>query len=156
MTIDERTLDARLDALPRSSQVPESVWQSVASRLNTAPRHRRPLATIAALAAALALAVLVVREPDPAAPGAPVIRAEAQAMRQQAEWQGLDEGAIENGGLAEARRVNQEAIGELERAIESDPGNPLLIDLLAQARLRQSELVYLAAEGGTAAIAWNI
>jgi len=44
--------------------------------------------------------------------------------------------------LMQAWQENQNAIAELEQALERDPGNGLLLEFLAEARLRQAQLIH--------------
>lgn len=150
MTIDDRTLDARLADLPQAVESPPEPWLEIERRLQGPRRPRwRAAGAAAAIAASLALAILLVDRPETQSPAETIITAEAQAMREQAPE--FPAGTDFNAALAEAWDTNQMAIAELEAAIEDHPDHPMLIEFLAQARLRQSNLVYLAAVGGTVA-----
>lgn len=150
MTIDNRTLDARLADLPRAVEPPPGPWLGIEKRLHARRRPRwRVAGTAAAIAASLALAIVVVDQPETHSPAATIITAEAEAMREQAPAHPAGTGF--NAELAGAWNTNQMAIAELEAAIEDHPDHPMLIEFLAQARLRQSNLIYQAAVGGAAA-----
>lgn len=159
MTLDDRTLDQRLAALPRRAEPEAYSWQAIEARL--APRRARwpsGFAAGLAVAASLAIALLVVRPLDVAPPGvgALVISAEIQAMQNQVNWDDAPRIDVINGGLSSAWDENQQAIAELERALARNPDNTMLIDFLAQARLRQSELIHQATVGGTVAQTWSL
>lgn len=152
MTIDDRTLDARLADLPQAVESPPEPWLEIEKRLQGPRRPRwRAAGTVAAIAAslALALAILLIDRPETRSPAETIITAEAEAMREQAPE--FPAGTDFNAELADAWATNQMAIAELEAAIEDHPDHPMLIEFLAQARLRQSNLVYQAAVGGTVA-----
>ena len=139
----DEELDRRLSALVREAEPAASVWAGIESRIE---RPRRRYAAPLALAAAVVLAVVIsVVQWGPEAPGAlsdparVFVQAEAEAMRRAAP--------VETGGLvdalplADAWAENQTAIEELEAALERDPDNRLLLDFLAEARLRQVQLL---------------
>jgi hypothetical protein len=46
-----------------------------------------------------------------------------------------------SGPLEEAWQDNQVAIEQLEQALQGDPDNPLLLEFLSEARLRQARLI---------------
>lgn len=138
----DRALDRRLDALVRHVPSPDALWPGIDERI----RHRRSrtpalaaAATIAVIAVAAAL--LVPRAPEP---GVTAMRAlierEAQALRAGAPASLLPAMWQPPVTIAPAWRDNQAAIAELEAALERDPDNPLLLEFLAAARLRQAEL----------------
>lgn len=150
MTIDNRTLDARLADLPRVVESPPEPWLGIEERLHAPRRPRwRVAGAAAAIAASLALAIVVVDQPETQGPAATIITAEAEAMREQAPARPAGTGF--NAELADAWDTNQMAIAELEAAIDHHPDHSMLIEFLAQARLRQSNLIYQAAVGGAAA-----
>jgi len=143
----DQSLDRRLAALTRAHAPDPALWHGIEGRL---PPHRRSRRlAIAAAVGGLALIVATLtaqlqREPllDP---GRMTVDAEAQALRAlepesiPAAW---TEAAA---GLESAWHDNQAAIAELEQALERSPGNRLLLDFLAQARLRQARLIGQAA-----------
>lgn len=149
MNITDKELDRRLAALPRETDTPEALWPIIEQRI--AHRHRRTwLGGIAAAVLLGVLAALIANHfrdfqqfdlQGTASLAATVIAAEVEAMGRAAPDPGNDlfEGGA--GSLESAWNVNQNAIDELERALKNNPGNRLLLDLLARARLRQSELV---------------
>jgi hypothetical protein len=153
MTLSDRELDRRLAALPRHTETPSQHWQVIAARLDTPARRWPPMATAAiGIAACLALALLVV-DPDAGVhsdTAAFIVATEIQAMRTQAS------GIEQSGGrltteMSGAWEQNQDAIDELEHALARHPDNPMLIDFLAQARLRQHQLIQQAKAGGALA-----
>lgn len=154
MNIDERTLDTRLADLPRVVEPPREPWLEIEKRLQIKRRPRWPaFGAAAAIAASLVLALLVVDRPETQGPAATIITAEAKAMRKQAPAR--PPAAVVDPELAAAWDTNQMAIAELEAAIEDHPDNPMLIDFLAQARLRQSTLIHEATVGGAVAPIWS-
>lgn len=149
MSVTERELDRRLDALTRRSDAPEALWSAIERRL----ARRRPWMAPAAAAAAVCLAVLAgllvtddsLQPPDRSVMEPPILetmaRAEMGVMRRSAPDQVA--ALLEAGGpgLMQGWAVNQAAIGDLETALDARPGNRDLLDQLARARLRQSGLV---------------
>jgi hypothetical protein len=153
MTLEDTELDRRLSALPRQTDIDQRHWQAIEARLQAPPRRwPRFMAAAAGIAACLAVALLLVDQASlPSGNDASVvIAAEISAMRAQAagleaDWDGQD---LE---MAGAWDENQDAIEELERALARHPDNPMLMDFLAQARLRQAQLVQQATAGGALA-----
>lgn len=154
----ERDLDGRLDALTHHCDPDPVVWSAIEARLdreNQAETHRAPpsarrrgwaagLAFAASLTGALALGLALLQSPGGPGGSAPVARAfqmEQTAMRAVAPepLPALLPDAPES--LMAAWAENQAAIDELERALQRDPENRLLLEFLAQARLRQARLV---------------
>lgn len=156
----DATLDARLDALTREATPPAAAWSGVVERIRAEDgnRHRGRAGRIGALAAAAAVvavvAVSVVRQ-MPAGPGDAIdagrvlVQAEAEAMRRAAPV--ATGGLVDAMPLAAAWAENQTAIEELEAALDRDPDNDLLLEFLAEARLRQVRLLNsgLALDGRT-------
>lgn len=153
MTLTDHELDLRLEALPRAVDTPREPWDGIKRRLQPARPWFGRISAAAALAASVTLAVLVVESPEPTrdSPAAVVISAEVEAMRSQSGVRNLPVSPHINGGLAGAWEANQDAIDELEAALDNHPDNPMLIQFLAQARLRQSDMITEAAVGGAAA-----
>jgi hypothetical protein len=159
MTIDDRSLDQRLAALPRQSEPNEQTWSTIEARL----KSRRTgwtgrLAAGLAVAASLALVVLVSRTPDtqPIDFGAQVVQAEIAAMQHQVSWTDVPASDTVNAGLVSAWEENQQAIEELESALARNPDNLMLMEFLAQARLRQSELVHHATADRAVTETWSL
>lgn len=143
--LSDPELDRRLAALPTESVPDPALWAGIEARL--APRRRTRLWAVAASAGGLALALaalmpMLQREPL-ADPGQIAIRAETRAL--QALEPAVQPTGISNAGLEGAWQDNQAAIAELEQALERTPGNRMLLDFLAQARLRQARLLGQAA-----------
>ncbi len=145
MTISDQELDRRLAALTRTSDAPESLWHRIEPRLS---RRRWPSLVAAGFGiAAMLVAALVVfeqSEPDSAPALHIMVSAEAEAMRRQAPTAPWPL-PTSNKGLNAAWEENLAAITELEQALKRNPGNTLLLEFLVRARLRQSELINLAA-----------
>lgn len=154
MRIDDRELDRRLAALPRVTDAPEALWPGIERRLGARGYRIRTGAVAAALLAALAgwLWFQPGLTPHVADPAAVAFAAEADRMgvgAPEVTWIALDE------DWHQAWRDNEAAILELERALEQHPGNALLLDFLAQARLRQSRLINQAMAGGAVEFEWR-
>lgn len=140
MTIDDRELDRRLGALPRETDADESLWPGIERRLRPARRWPAAAAAVAAIgfgAVVVALSLLEAGAPLRPSPA----QREAAAMRAAAP-DALAVARIDNSQpLMAAWRDNQAAIDQLERALESDPDNRLLLEFLSEARLRQARLI---------------
>lgn len=142
MNSDDHDLDRRLDALARHAQPDVAVWQQIASRIDR-PRHRPLLAAAAALAvfAVVAGIVLVDRPERPSTPMQTLVTQEAAALRASAPSRSLSAGFLPPAAIDHAWNENRTAIAELEAALQRDPDNRMLLDFLAQARLREAELL---------------
>jgi len=142
MRPDDQELARRLDALTRHAQPDEAVWQQIASRIDRS-RHRPLPAAAAALAvfAVVAGIVLVDRPERSSSPMQTLVTREAAALRASAPTRSLPAGFQPPAAVDEAWIDNQTAIAELEAALERDPDNRMLLDFLAQARLREAELL---------------
>lgn len=141
--IGDADLDRRLAALTREADPAASAWAGIEQRVQ-APARRGRAGAIAAVAAALVAVIAAVQwmpadEPAPANPGRTLVQAEAEAMRRAAPV--MTGGLVDAVPLSEAWAENQIAIEELEAALERDPDNRLLLDFLAEARLRQVRLL---------------
>lgn len=159
MTIDDRTLDQRLAALSRQIEADEASWSAIESRLS--PRRARwklPSAVGLAAAASVLIVVLATQpfEPAPDNLASGLVSAEIEAMRQQVDWSEVPRQASINGGLTSAWEENQQAIDELEQALSRNPDNLMLMDFLAQARLRQSELINHATASSAGLPTWSL
>ncbi|NKI35846.1 hypothetical protein HFP89_11795 [Wenzhouxiangella sp. XN79A] len=139
----DAALDARIAALTRSAEPRQRVWTGIAERIRPVRRAGWPWAAAAAVVLALAIVAL---QPDRerSSTGSEralqLVQAEVEAMRRAApvvtaDW--LDERP-----WTEAWADNQVAIDELEAALGRDPDNRLLLDFLAEARLRQARLIH--------------
>lgn len=141
--IGEDALDRRLASLTRDAEPADSVWAGIEQRIRTPARRGRaaPLAALAAALVAVIAALQWMPDPDrvPDNPGRTLVQAEAEAMRRAAPI--MTGGLTDAAPLSEAWAENQTAIEELEAALERDPDNRLLLDFLAEARLRQVRLL---------------
>lgn len=142
---DDAGLDRRLAALTREARPRPEVWAGIEARIGR-PR-RRVWRRAAAVAAVGLVAVLVLqvmpgdkRDSGPTADAARrLVHAEAEAMRRVAPT--ATGGLAESVPLVEAWTDNQAAIEQLEAALIRDPDNYLLLEFLAEARLRQARLL---------------
>jgi cytochrome c-type biogenesis protein CcmH/NrfG len=144
MTLSDQELDRRLTALTRTCDAPESLWQRIGPRLS---RRRRNglLAAVAGVAAVLMVALALFQSEPALSPAHhTMVSAEVEAMRRQAPSAAWALPVDSKGGVHAAWQENLAAIAELEQALERNPGNTLLLEFLARARLRQSELINLA------------
>lgn len=150
--MDDFELDRRLDALSRSASVAPGNWAAIESRIH---RRRWPVARLSAIAAAAVLAgvALVVSqiapEPVPSGGMAEAMQAEVQAMRASAPAPLAVSAGDSPAALVAAWQENQQAIVQLEQAMEDDPGNRLLLEFLTEARMRQARLVRSASHHQT-------
>lgn len=155
MTMNDMELDRRLDALPREAAAPETLWPVIERQI----AHRSRRTWLAGIAAALVMAVLAaltannlkdLNPPDltgTVSLAATVIAAEISAMDRAAPDAEQVPRTDFDKGWKEAWDLNQTAINELEHALKESPDNRLLLDFLARARLRESELVNRATAG---------
>lgn len=155
MNMKDMDLDRRLDALPRAADTPEALWPAIERRITHRSRQRW-LTGIAAAVVMTVLAALIAnnfrdfRPPDlttTVSLAATVIAAEISAMDRSAPDAEQAALADFDQGWKEAWDLNQAAINELEQALKESPENRLLLDFLARARLRESELVNQAMAG---------
>jgi cytochrome c-type biogenesis protein CcmH/NrfG len=139
--ISDRALDERLAALTREAAPGDGAWRAIEHRIR--PRRRVPLA--AAAVAMLTVGALVVGrwgiEPRDPSDMQRFVGAEVAAMQASApEELSLDRlGSPE--ALMRAWTENRDAIAELEGALARDPEKRLLLEFLAEARLRQARLI---------------
>ena len=142
--IDDSELDRRLDALTRVAEPPVGAWSAIEHRIR---KRRRSMAVPAGLAAAAVVfgVALVVSQlgSAPTYPGgaAEAMQAEVRAMRVAAPETPVLADAESPEALMAAWQDNQQAIEQLEQALENDPGNRMLLEFLTEARLRQARLV---------------
>lgn len=156
---DERFLREHIDGLPRSIEPERDLWPSIDARL--APRaRRRPGRSLYQLAAALTLVALssavtwfLVRQQQ----SAPVIVATAPVDRaglaRLARAGDVMEEELGTSGLAPETRavlernlvVIDSAIAECQRALDADPGSPVLAGLLRAAHRQRVEFLQQAA-----------
>jgi hypothetical protein len=140
MTIDDRELDRRLNALPRETQADEALWPGIERRLRPSRRWPAAAAVVAAVGfGALFIALWVDEHGSPDAPGFAL--REAETMRAEAPDAIPVSQINASPSLRTAWQDNQSAIDELETALERDPDNRLLLEFLGDARLRQARLI---------------
>ena len=135
-------LDARIAALTRSAEPGETVWTGIDRRIQAPRRAAWPWS--AAAAVLLAVAIVAVQPGPERAPTQPdrtvqLVQAEAAAMRRADPVATVD--WVDEAPWREAWADNQAAIDELEAALSRDPDNRLLLEFLAEARLRQTRLI---------------
>jgi len=142
MKIDDTELDRRLAALTREATPEEVVWSRIERRIR--PRWRLP-AGLAAAAVAVGIAAAIVTRHGPAGPVDDrmqiVVQSEVRAMAASAPEDTVLRRMNSPDALLQAWHENREAIEELERALERDTDNRLLLEFLTEARLRQARLV---------------
>lgn len=147
MKLSDAELDLRLGQLTRDAAPPSRVWRGVARQLPAAKRRVRASMAIAAVVALCVLAFVHrlgpndVMSPPPEAPEAWLVPSPGIS-----DWQPV---LLEQAGLDVPWNANQRAIGALQQALEDDPGNPMLLEFLARARLRQAELIQLSTRNET-------
>ena len=155
---DETFLQSHVDGLPRAIEPPRDLWPSIDARL--APRTRaRPRRAVFQLAAAVALVALsaaatwfLARRTAP-----PVIVATAPVDRdglaRLARAGDVMEEGLGSADLAPETRavlarnlvVIDSAIAECQRALDADPGSPVLAGLLRAAHRQRVEFLQQAA-----------
>jgi len=140
MTIDDRELDRRLDSLTRQVPADESLWPRI-ERQTRSPRRWPAVAAIAASVGAGAMFVALSILEDNTAQPAGYAQREAEAMRAVSPDAMAVSRVDASPSLQSAWRANQSAIEELERALQRDPDNRLLLEFLSEARLRQARLI---------------
>ncbi len=146
MSLSDQELDRRLNALDRSCAPPESVWQKLQPQLETPPARRSSrtwLALVAAVSGLAVISVLLLSSPQttpdatlvdlPAPETAPAVVEPSSGLQRSRQT------------LAAAAEENEAAIGKLEAALVQEPDNLLLMEFLAEARLRQADLMSMAA-----------
>jgi len=142
--LDDAELDRRLDGLTRIAEPPPGNWTAIERRIR---KRRWTGALSAGLAAAAVLSgvALVLSQVGPVSvpPGAiaETMHAEVRAMRALAP----DAPAVSNidspAAVMAAWQDNQQAIAQLEQALEHDPDNRMLLEFLTEARMRQARLI---------------
>ncbi len=143
--VHDRDLDRRLAQLTREAAPPPAAWAGISKRIHRPRRVAVPLASAAAAVVAFAALLQLLPGDDSARtgpiqdPGRVLVQAEAEAMRRAAPV--ATGGLVDALPLAEAWAENQTAIDELEAALTRDPDNRMLLDFLAEARLRQVRLL---------------
>lgn len=155
---DETFLRSHIGDLPRSIEPPRDLWPAIEGRL--APRaRRRPRPVLHQLAAAMVLIALssavtwyLVRRSDvPASVAtAPVDRAELARLARAGDI--MEEGLGSSSLAPETRAVLarnlvviDSAIAECQRALDADPGSPVLASLLRAAHRQRVEFLQQAA-----------
>ncbi len=146
MSLTDQELDRRLDALDRSCTPPDRVWRKLKPQLDAPPARRSSrtwLALVAAVSGLAVISVLLLSPPSttpdptlvdlPAPETAPPVVEPATGMQRSRQ------------ALAAAAEENEAAIRKLESALVQEPDNLLLMEFLAEARLRQADLMSMAA-----------
>ncbi len=149
----DAALDLRIAALARSAEPGDRVWTGIAARIEPARRAGGRRAATAAVALAFLIVIgfgIVLVQPGPqrsvtmSDPAVQLVRAEAEAMRRTAP--AVTAGWVDElpwaEAWADAWAGNQAAIDELEAALARDPDNRLLLEFLAEGRLRQARLIH--------------
>ncbi|TVQ33460.1 MAG: hypothetical protein EA370_11800 [Wenzhouxiangella sp.] len=144
MTINEQQLDQRLAALDRQCDPPPEAWEAISAKL-ARRRSRWPWMALAASLCGLVVGLsLLLGEGGPLRPAvAPGMVEETPPAGVESEqpWRpALQRQAVFDTAWDE----NEAAIKALEEALASEPDNLLLMEFLAEARLRQSSLIELA------------
>ncbi|MEX2498728.1 MAG: hypothetical protein WD397_07625 [Wenzhouxiangellaceae bacterium] len=139
MTMNDSELDRRLNALPREAEPAPGNWTEIDRRI-----RRRRWPALAAAVAALGGVVLIFLQPgfEPSSGSRleSLLSAEVVAM-QAAAPEPLAVAAPDSAeALMAAWQENQNAIAQLELALQRNPGNQLLLKFLAEARMRQARL----------------
>ncbi|WP_406672942.1 hypothetical protein [Natronospira sp.] len=143
MTLTDRELDHRLNALPREAAPPEGIWQAIERGIRRQSRHR-VLSGLAVAASVLTLGLLVWLAPSPQSPEVEkqqwaTLESASQALLQHSPAAIAEAfGGHSNPPGWETHRA---AVLELEQAVAENPGDPLLLDLLIDARLREMQLM---------------
>jgi hypothetical protein len=155
---DETFLQSHIGDLPRSIEPARDLWPPIEARLT--PRVRvRPRRTLYQLAAAIALITLssavtwflVHRTAAPVVVAvAPVDRSELARLARAGD---VMEDGLESSTLAPETRailvrnlvVIDSAIAECQRALDADPGSPVLAGLLRAAHRQRVEFLQQAA-----------
>lgn len=139
---DDGELDRRLDALTRVAEPPSGSWSVIERRIR---KRRWPGVLSAGFAAAAVLSgvALVVSQFGPAPAGgiAETMHAEVRAMRASAPEMPVSTDIDSPAALMAAWQDNQQAIAQLEQALEHDRDNRMLLEFLTEARMRQARLV---------------
>ena len=146
MSLSDQELDHRLNALDRSCESPEQVWQKLKPQLDAPPAHRlrRPWLALAAAVAGMtlvsALLLLPTRLPwDSTLVDLPAPDTVSEIIEPATGLQRSRQ------SLAAAAAENESAIRKLKAVLEQEPDNLLLMEFLAEARFRQAELMSMAA-----------
>lgn len=153
---DAEFLRSHVEGLPRSIEPPHNLWPGIEARI--APR-RRAAPALYRLAAAIALVAisssitwyLTRRTATPVVVA--VAPANPEALARLARAGDILEDGIDNEGLAPETRavlarnlvVIDSAIAECQRALDADPGSPVLAELLRAAHRQRVELLQQAA-----------
>ena len=149
MTITRGELDDRLAALDREVHPPDRVRRKLSRRMDAAgSRWRGWLAVAAGLGAVSLLVVHLANRPETGAGrefDARLVSGDVSLLTADpvdADWAAH---ADRPDGLDRAWAENEAVINELKQALEAEPGNLLLLELLAEARQNQAELIQVAA-----------
>ncbi|NDY95095.1 hypothetical protein [Wenzhouxiangella limi] len=152
MSISDHELDRRLESLPRSCQPPDAVWQRLQEvlpdRMQALPADQsgrtpsrlgtRRMALAAAVAGLALIGTLLLLPMRPLQDSALVAVPPQQTVREAAAPAvGLQRSCQT---VEAATAENEAAMRALEAALKHEPGNQLLLEFLAEARLRQADL----------------
>lgn len=150
-------LDRRLEALPRSADQAPDLWPGIKHRLEQRQRRAyRVWPAVAALVLASVIVLVLQNGPDQVDPRPLVsdpptafdggrVSAESEVLRASnlllagLDGPGMPGRAGELSG-APGWREHRAAVDELERALAGEPDNPLLLELMTTARLRELTL----------------
>lgn len=142
--IGDSELDRRLDALARVGEPPAGAWSAIERRIGQRRRSMAVPAGLAAVAVLCGVALVFLQLGSvPTRPGgiAEAMQAEVRAMRVAAPEASLIADIESPEALMTAWQDNEQAIDQLEQALEQDPDNQLLLEFLTEARMRQARLV---------------
>ncbi len=140
MSIDESELDRRLEALTREVDADEALWPGIERRLRPTRRWPAISAAVAAVVFGVLLGSLALFDRE-TSDGPRFVQDGTEAMRSAAVESFAVSRAEASGPLEKAWQDNQAAIEQLEQALQDDPDNPLLLEFLSEARLRQARLI---------------
>jgi len=143
MNPSDQELDLRLESLTREAPPPKRVWLAVAKEIEPTRNRNWPWIAVAAAVAFTTLALVLQPWQDDRQLSPTIAPPQAWLVPSPdtSNWQPV---LIEHAGLSHPWEANQRAIEALEQALQDDPGNPMLQEFLANARLRQAELIQLS------------
>lgn len=144
MSLSDRELDRRLGRLTGHWTPAPDTWRRIRARI--AGDHRRSMGLRAAiwLGAAAALAGVALLRPNPAAePGIVTLAIESQALLRD-EHDATHGLPVMPEVLEPGWHAHREAVAEIRSALRAHGPDPVLLDLLAEARFRETRLLMLA------------
>jgi hypothetical protein len=155
---DETFLRSRISDLPRSIEPPRDLWPAIEGRLASRARPRR-LPVLYQLAAAIALIAMssavtwyLLRRSDTPVVVATALVDRAELARLARAGDVMEEGLGSSSLAPETRAVLvrnlvviDSAIAECQRALDADPGSPVLARLLRAAHRQRVEFLQQAA-----------